>query len=59
MSTIALEDRSAARVSVGRFSGAHAFMRRLLGIRLVGPSLAVILMLVAFTLFPRQFSLFE
>src|SRR3954468_23153889 len=59
MSTIALEDRSAARVSVGRFSGAHAFMRRLLRIRLVGPSLAVILMLVAFTLFPRQFSLFD
>jgi len=44
---------------VARFSGAHAFMRRLLRIRLVGPSLAVILMLVAFTLFPRQFSLFD
>jgi peptide/nickel transport system permease protein len=59
MSTLTLEDRSAARIGVVRFSGTRMFMRRLLRTRLVGPSLAVILVLVIFTLFPRQFSLFD
>ena len=59
MSTLALEDRSAARIGVARFSGTRMFMQRLLHTRLVGPSLAVIVVLVIFTLFPRQFSLFD
>jgi peptide/nickel transport system permease protein len=59
MSTLALEDRSAARVNLARFSDARAFMRRLLRTRLVGPSLAVILLLAVFSLFPGQFSLFD
>ena len=59
MSTLALEDRSAGRVNVARFADARAFTRRLLRTRLVGPSLAVILLLSIFSLFPRQFSLFD
>ena len=59
MSTLALEDRSAARVSMARLTGFRTFMRRLLRIRLVGPSLAAILVLVIFTLFPSQFSLYD
>jgi peptide/nickel transport system permease protein len=59
MCTLALEDRSAARVNFARFSGVRTFMRRLLRIRLVGPSLVVILILALFSLFPAQFSLFD
>jgi peptide/nickel transport system permease protein len=59
MSTLALEDRSAARVDLARFASLRTFMRRLLRIRLVGPSLIVILVLVIFSLFPRQLSLFD
>lgn len=59
MSALVLEDRSAARVTLGRFSDARMFMRRLLRTRLVGPSLVVIVVLAIFSLFPRQFSLFD
>jgi peptide/nickel transport system permease protein len=59
MSTLALDERAAARVDVARFTGSRLFMRRLLRTRLVGPSLVVILVLVIFALFPRQFTLFD
>jgi len=59
MSTLVLEDRAAARVDAVRFAGTRTFLRRLLRTRLVGPSLAVILILVVFSLFPRQLSQFD
>lgn len=59
MSTLALEDRTAARVGAVRFAGTRTFLRRLLRTRLVGPSLVVILILVIFSVFPRQLSLFD
>jgi len=59
MSTLALDQRPAARLDLSPRSGTRLFFRRLLRIRLVGPSLAVILVLVIFALFPRQFTLFD
>src|SRR3954454_10074638 len=59
MSTLALDQRSAARLDLVPRSGFRLFMRRLLRTRLVAPSLVIILVLVIFALFPRPFTLFD
>src|SRR5580765_7595382 len=59
MSTLALDERQAARLVPAPRSGARLSLRRLLRTRLVGPSLVVILVLVIFALFPRPFTLYD
>ena len=59
MSTLALDERQAARLDPTPRAGARLFLRRLLRTRLVGPSLVVILVLVMYALFPRQFAPYD
>ena len=59
MSTLALDQQSAARLAASPRSGTMMFLRRLLRTRLVAPSLAVIVILVIFAIVPRPFMLFD
>ena len=59
MSTIALDELAAGRSETTRLRGSRLFLRRLLKIRLVAPSLVVILLLTVFAIVPGLFSPYD